>query len=146
MIRAVVDANVWVSAFLKPDGAPGLVVRAWKRHAFEAHVTTVTVVEAARVLSRPKLVAKYRVRWSEVTRFVGDLVAGTLVHQVSDAPRRCRDDTDDALLELAVRLAPTALVSGDRDLLDDEALVHAMEAVAVEIVSPAAFSKRIRPE
>ncbi|HEX2569399.1 MAG TPA: putative toxin-antitoxin system toxin component, PIN family [Polyangia bacterium] len=143
MIRTVIDANVWISAFLKPDSAPGVVVRAWQRHAVEVHVATVTVSEVARALARPRLAAKYQVRWSEVTRFVGDLVAGTTVHQVVDPPRRCRDQTDDALLELAIRLAPSTLVTGDRDLLDDPALLESMRVSAVEVVTPAVFSKRV---
>ena len=141
MIRAVVDANVWVSAFLKPESTPGRLIGAWRRHEFEAHVASMTVVEVVRALSRPRLVEKYHVRWTEVLRFIGDLVAGGTVHDVSKAAPRCRDRTDDVLLELAIRLAPCRLVTGDADLLTDAALVASVQAQGVEIVTPAAFER-----
>jgi len=139
VIRAVVDANVWVSAFLKPESVPGQVVTAWAGHEFDAHVAAVTIVEVARALTRPKLAAKYRVSWPEVIRFVGDLVAGATVHHVADPPRRCRDRTDDVLLELGVRLAPCHLVTGDADLVKDDKLAPTMAASGLTIMMPAGF-------
>ena len=144
MIRAVIDTNVWVSAFLRPDGIPGKILHAWRRREFEAHVSTYTIVELARVLGRPRIVHKYQVRWTEVLRFVGDVVAGAVVHHVGNAPRRCRDADDDVQLELATRLAPTShLVSGDADLAADAALVASMESVGVVVLSPAAFLRKL---
>ncbi|MFH0899262.1 MAG: putative toxin-antitoxin system toxin component, PIN family [Pseudomonadota bacterium] len=143
MILAVLDSNIWVSAVHKPDGVSGRVLRAWQQRDFEAHIPAVAVVEVARVLARPKLIQKYQIRWTHVLRFVGDLVAGSTVHAVPAPPRRCRDQTDDAFLELAVRLAPSCLVSGDGDVANDPVLAKSVAGLGVELLSPAGFLLRL---
>ena len=55
MIRAVLDANVIVSAILNPNGTPAAILRAWRDEAFQLLVSDAILVELERVLLYPKL-------------------------------------------------------------------------------------------
>ena len=88
MIRAVVDANVWVSAFLKPESTPGRVLDAWRRHEFEAHLASVTVVEVAREVTaeeprEPKAAGLEQAQQAELRKSVEDLSVDKVVQKLS---------------------------------------------------------------
>lgn len=56
--RAVIDTNVLVSAFIRPDGPPGQVVQALRSGALIPVVNDDLLAEYEEVLSRPKLCLK----------------------------------------------------------------------------------------
>jgi putative PIN family toxin of toxin-antitoxin system len=134
VLRVVLDANVYVSAIIRPEGPPGRVVERFLRDsAFEIVLSPAIVEETLRALTYAK-VRKY-VRgtvdpqlWFEDIVLLAELVAGD--YEMSAASV---DSDDDKYLAAALEGRATLVVTGDPDLL-------ALEAhQGVRIVNPRAF-------
>lgn len=136
MIRAVVDPGVLVSAFIGRQGSvPDRIVRAWRAGRIELVVSRVLLDELADVLARPKFASA--AREGRAIDFVGALrVGASLVNDPPGVEPITRDPKDDYLVRLARSATATALVSGDRDLL--EAVIG-----DVEVLTPRAFIDRV---
>jgi len=136
VIRAVVDPGVLVSAFIGRQGSvPDRIVRAWRTGRIEMVVSPALLDELSDVLARPKFARA--TREGRAIDFVGALRAGASM--LSDAPGTgaiTRDPKDDYLVRLARSSAATALVSGDRDLLE-------ADIADVEVLTPRAFIDRV---
>ena len=63
MIRAVLDANVLVSAILNAQGTPGRVLDAWREDRFQLLISPAILEEIARVLHYPKIATRHQ--WSK---------------------------------------------------------------------------------
>jgi putative PIN family toxin of toxin-antitoxin system len=133
-VRAVLDANVVISAVLSPDGAPARLLREWVQGAFELVVSELLLEELERALAYPKL--RKRVPPEDAEALVEWLRrSATLVPDLSDPPPvRSQDPGDDYLISLAAA-TDAVLVSGDRHLLG--------LADVAPVRSPAAFTARI---
>lgn len=57
MRRAVLDANVYVSALLAPAGGPAQILERWADGEFDVIVSPLLLAELERVLRRPKFKA-----------------------------------------------------------------------------------------
>ena len=118
MIRVVVDPGIFVSAFIGPQGSvPDRIVRAWRTGRFELVLSPALLGELSEVLARPRFARA--TRGGRAVDFVNALGAGSSM--ASDPPGSeaiTRDPKDDYLVRLARSSAATALVSGDRDLLE----------------------------
>ena len=134
MIRAVLDANVYVSAAVRPEGPPGQIIGRFLRGgAFESVISQAIVEEVLRALSYPK-VRKY-IRpgldpelWFEDIVVLSQLVAGDrAVHGAS------KDPDDDKYIAAAIEGRAEFVVAGDSDLLDLK------DYESIRIVSPRAF-------
>jgi putative PIN family toxin of toxin-antitoxin system len=115
-VRAVVDANVLVSALISRVGAPARLVELWVEGDVELVVCRTLLDEVQRTLNRPKISG--RVASEDATRFVRLLEElGEVVADPEGPPPVHSDDPgDDYLLALAAReRAP--LVSGDAHVL-----------------------------
>jgi putative PIN family toxin of toxin-antitoxin system len=136
VIRAVVDPGVLVSAFIGRQGSvPDRIVRAWRAGRIELVVSPALLDELSDVLARPKFAGA--AREGRAMDFVGALRVGAST--VSDQPGTeaiTRDPKDDYLVRLARSSAATALVSGDRDLLE-------ANIGDVEVLTPRAFIDRV---
>jgi putative PIN family toxin of toxin-antitoxin system len=56
VLRAVLDANVYVSAYLRPEGAPGQIIERFLRDAaFELVVSAEIAAEVLHALAYPKV-------------------------------------------------------------------------------------------
>jgi len=134
MIRAVLDANVFVSAILNPHGSPARIVRAWRGGWFELVVSAPILTEIARVLRYPKIQRRHR--WSEqqINTFLEDLSHLAIVAAPEQSLNVVADDpADNRYLECALAAGAEWLVSGDQHLLGLEAYE------TVSILSPAQF-------
>jgi putative PIN family toxin of toxin-antitoxin system len=134
VVRAVFDANVYVSAAIRPEGPPGrLLDRFLREAAFELVLSSAIIDEVLETLADPKVRRYIRASlqattWFETIVVLAHPVAGELeVHGVS------RDSDDDKYLAAALEGGATFVVSGDPDLLDLE------EHDGVRIVSPRQF-------
>jgi hypothetical protein len=133
MIRAVLDANVFISGILNAQGAPGQVLDAWRAEQFLLLISPPILEELERVLYYPKIATRHGWSQAMVQQFLFRLTTiatttpGDLVLSVVDDP------SDNRYLECAVEGNATHLVSGDRDLLG---LGH-FEGIA--IVAPQVF-------
>jgi putative PIN family toxin of toxin-antitoxin system len=116
-VRAVLDANVLVSAAISTAGPPRQIVNAWVDGRFELIASPLLLAERRDVLARPK----FR-RWistATAADFIGGLADDALVRDDPPAfPGVSPDPDDDYLIALARAAQADYLVSGDRHLLD----------------------------
>ena len=114
-MRAVLDANVLISATLSPRGTPARLLLAWQAGAFELVVSPLLLAELRRALAYPKL-AKL-VAPADADAFVAWLGrAAQLAADPPDPPPvRSADSGDDYLIALAAA-ERAVLVSGDGHL------------------------------
>lgn len=132
MLRAVLDANVYVSAILQPAGVPGLIVGNFLRDAsFEAVLSPAIIDEVLRVFGYRKL--RKLLRSVDAQLWFEDLVVLTDV--VTDRPLTgvCEDPDDDKYIAAALEGRASHVVTGDRRFL------AVREHGGVAIVTPRAF-------
>jgi putative PIN family toxin of toxin-antitoxin system len=129
-LRAVLDANVIISALLSRDGRPARVLRAWQHGDFELVLSPLLLAELVRALAYPK-VARL-IDAEEASRIVEWLsrTATVAADPATPSPTRSADPGDDYLLALAAS-ERAALVSGDVLLLELEG--------SAPVFSPASF-------
>lgn len=132
MLRAVLDANVYVSAIIQPAGTPGRLVERFLRHAdFESVLSPAIVDEVLRALGYRKVRRLLRGAdaqlWFEDLVVLADLVADTELSGV------CDDPDDDKYLAAALEGRASHVVTGDRRFL------ALREYGGVAIVTPRAF-------
>ena len=134
MLRAVLDANVFVSAAIRPGGPPGRIIeRFLGDNGFTLVLSEAIVQEVLRALDYPK-VRRYVRRdldaalWFEDLVVLAELVTGPAqVAGVSDDP------DDDKYLAAAVAGRASFVVTGDPHLLTVK------EYEGVRIITPRSF-------
>jgi uncharacterized protein len=112
-MRIVLDTNVFVSAVLKVNSLPFLVVR-WIDQRGGLLKSAVTEQEILHVLARPHIAA---VTIPSFRNDLAKLLARAELITITEQIAACRDPTDDKFLELAVSGHADLIVSGDADLL-----------------------------
>ena len=140
MVRAVLDANVYVSAAVRAEGPPGQIIERFLRGgSFEIVMSQAIVDEVLRALTYPK-VRKY-VRpaldpelWFEDVVVLSQFVSGE--HSFAGA---CKDPDDDKNIGAAIEGRAQFVVAGDTDLLDLK------EYDGIRIVSPRALLDLLVP-
>jgi len=134
VIRAVLDANVYVSATVRPEGPPGQIIdRFLRRGAFEIVMSQAIVEEVLRALRYPK-VRKYIQPGLDAELWFEDIVV--LCHLVTGGRAvdgATKDPDDDKYIAAAVEGRAGFVVAGDSDLLD------VREYEGIRIVSPRVF-------
>ena len=115
-MRAVLDANVLVSALISRVGAPARLVELWLEGEFEVVVCKTLLDEVQRTLNQPKISG--RVASEDALRFIWLLqeVGEVVADPERPPPVHSDDPGDDYLLALAAR-ERTPLVSGDAHVL-----------------------------
>jgi len=133
VLRVVLDANVYVSALIRPQGPPGQIVMRFLENAFEVVLSPAIVEETVRAFAYPK-VRKYihagvdPELWFEDVILLALFVAGDYeVEGISV------DADDDKYLAAAAEGGATLIVTGDPDLLTVK------EFQAIRIVTPRVF-------
>jgi putative PIN family toxin of toxin-antitoxin system len=131
LLRAVLDANVYVSGLLRPEGPPGRIIERFLRAAaFDLIRSPAIVDEILRALAYPKVRRLIRgtaapALWFEDIMVLADLVAGT--RNISGV---CADPDDDQYVAAAIEGRAAFVVTGDRQFLS------VAEYDGVRIVSP----------
>jgi putative PIN family toxin of toxin-antitoxin system len=136
--RAVLDANVYVSAIIQPAGTPGRLIERFLREAsFEVVLSPAIVDEVLRALAYPKVRKLLRGAdaqlWFEDIVVLADVVGDTQLSGI------CGDPDDDKYLAAAVEGRASHVVTGDRRFL------AVGEHGGVEIVTPRAFLDLLGP-
>jgi len=132
-MRIVVDTNVFVSAVLKANSLPFLVVR-WIDDHGGLLKSVATEQEVLRVLQRPHIAA---ITIPSFREGVAKILTGAELVTIAERIVACRDPKDDKFLELAVNGHADLIVSGDADLL-------ALDPFwGIPVVTPAAFVREI---
>ena len=134
-MRAVLDANVLVSARIRPEGPPGRIVEAFVRERrFDLVVSPATLDELRRVLGYPRLRKSLGLSKPEMDAWVGALGAlATIVEGPVLRPVVAADPGDDIYIAAAIDGLAEFIVSGDRHLLD------LREHEGIRIVKPREF-------
>lgn len=134
MLRVVLDANVYVSALLRPEGPPGRIIGRFLREADFAIVLTPAIVEEVlRAFAYPRVRKLLRTGaqpdlWLEDIAVLADLVMASV--EISGV---CADPDDDKYIAAAMDGRASMVVTGDRRFL------MLIEHNDVRIVSPRAF-------
>jgi uncharacterized protein len=133
VLRAVLDANVFVSAYVRPEGPPGQIVeRLLRDAAFEVVLSAAIVDEVLEALAYPRVLKAARTKlepdlWFEDIVVLAEFVTDREIGTVST------DAADDKYLAAAIEGRASFVVSGDPDFLDIQ------EHAGVRIVKPRAF-------
>jgi len=134
VLRVVLDANVYVSALVRPEGPPGRIVERFLREeSFEIVLSLAIIEETLRAFTYPKE-RKYihagvdPEPWFEDLILLAQFVAGDYELQGVSA-----DPDDDKYFAAAVEGSATLIVTGDPDLL------AIMEYQGVRVVTPRTF-------
>ena len=138
MVRALLDANVIISAAIRPSGPPGRIVSALlSREAFRLILSPAIVDEVEKALGLPR-VRRYLHDPAEALLWVADLAAvADLVPDTGRVTGVCRDPADDVVLGAAIEGRAAVIVTGDADLLT------LAEYEAVAIMAPRTFLELI---
>ena len=134
MLRAVLDANVYVSAYVRPEGPPGQIVGRFLRdEAFEVVLSQEIVDEVLQALAYPRVRKAARTTVNPELWFEDIVVLAQFVTGTYEVAPLSGDPDDDKYVAAAVEGRATFVVSGDADLLTIKA--HD----GVRLVSPRAF-------
>lgn len=134
MLRAILDANVFVSAYVRPEGPPGQIIERFLRSAaFELVLSPEIIGEVLRALAYPKVRKAARTKIEAELWFEDIVVLAQLVRGEQEIPPLSEDPDDDKYIAAAIEGRATFVVSGDPDLLKIE------EHESIRIVSPRAF-------
>ena len=138
MIRVVLDANLFVSALLKPKSNPAVILELIEKREIELIISSDIHLEIRRVLLYPRLKKLHNHTAKQIDRLLKEFTRfahftkGMIKIEAIKA-----DPTGNKYLECAVEGKAEFIVSGDRHLRD----VKVFEGI--RIVSPAEFIKLI---
>lgn len=134
MIRVVLDANIYVTALLKPDSNPARIIDLVRKGVLTLLISKPIVEELQRVLSYPKVQQIHGRGAKGIRQFLRRLqeiaVTTPATLFIQAVPN---DTTDDKYLACAVEGRADYIVSGDRHLQE----LTSFEGIPV--VDPARF-------
>jgi uncharacterized protein len=134
VLRAVLDANVYVSAYIRPEGPPGQIVERFLRNAaFEIILSAEIVEEVLQALAYPKIRKAVRGKVDSDLWFEDILVLAQLITGGLKTAGVSEDPDDDKYIAAAIEGRAAFVVTGDPDLLDIR------EHEGVRILNPRAF-------
>lgn len=139
LLRALIDTNVWISAFLNVSGAPAQVLAAFLAERFVPVVSDALLEEIRDVLDRPRIRRHWQLRAADVANAVA-LLEDRAIHAFPTGDLHlCRDPDDDILLETALLGGARYFVSRDDDVKRDQELIARLEERGVTVLSVAHF-------
>lgn len=141
-VKVVIDTNVWISSLIAPGGTPSILIDAWRNDRFITVLSEEQSNELFKVLARPVFSSKYNIQPKEVFELVRLMSVRSEHVTLKNNIRLCRDPDDDRLIEAAVRGRAEYLITGDRDLLDDEAVRSFLSGKHVDAVTVSQFLRK----
>ena len=140
MIRVVLDANIFVSALIRPEGPPGrLLLELVEREAFELIVSPGIVEEIRRALREDAVRRYVPLTPREAEAWLSSaLVRAVLVEGKSAVEVVAADPQDDEYFAASVEGAADFLVTGDKHILDVKRYGRTV------VVTPRAFLEMLR--
>lgn len=134
-VAVVIDTNVWVSAFLNPDGFPARLILAGKTGNFSIVSSLPLLDELQEVLLRSRIMKVRRATTADVENFMAGVAAVVQLVPVSGDLSLCRDPDDDIILKTALRGGATFVVSRDEDVTRDLDLINVLRARGIETIT-----------
>lgn len=118
MLRVVLDANVFVSAYIRPEGPPGQIIERFVRDgAFDVVLTEPIVQEVLQSLAYSKVQKAARSKIDPALWFEDIVVLSQLVAGDVEVASVCGDPDDDKYVAAAIEGRAAFVVTGDPDLL-----------------------------
>lgn len=134
MIRAVVDANVFVSAIIKPDSIPGTIIDLIGHGLVRLVISQKIIAEIRQVLLYPKIKKLHRLTPKLIDQALAKISEAAMVTPGVIQINGVKDDPkDNKYLECAVEGQVDFIISGDHHLTDLK------EFEGIKIVEPAIF-------
>lgn len=116
-MKVVLDANVFVSATIEPQGKPAQVLDAWRAGYFDLLVREDIIEEIGGVLVRPRIQKRHQWTEEEIVRFLSGLREFAILTPSELEVKVIADDPDDNMyLACAVEGEASYIVSGDHHL------------------------------
>ncbi len=140
-VVAVVDTNVWVSAFLNPGGFPDRLLQLARSNRFSLVTSSALLEELQEVLCRPRIMRIRRTTQTEAVRFTRLVASVSEIVVITGALQLCRDPDDDVLLGTAINGRATHVVSRDEDVTRDPELARQLKAYKIEAITVRRFLK-----
>lgn len=139
MIKAVVDANVLISAVIAPLGPSRRIFDAWREGRFTLVNSPGIIEEVSRKLAHPRISLRYGVSDEDRAAVLRLLQAeAEITPGSSEISPGTRDPGDDKVVAAAIETQADYVVTGDKDLLALE------QHSGVRIVRPAMFVSLLR--
>ncbi len=136
MIRIVVDANVFVSAIIKPDSVPGKIIDLIGQGLVRLVISKDIIREIRQVLLYPKIKKLHRLTPKQIDRALAEISDAATVTPGEIRINSVKDDPqDNKYLECAVEGQVDFIISGDHHL------TGLREFEGIRIVEPATFLK-----
>jgi len=143
-MRILLDTNIWVSAFLSPDGHCGRLVRRLLADGDVEIFTSLPLIEEiVDVLGRPRLTRRYGFAPEEVKDYLSWIWSATLLVVPVAESYGCRDTDDDVVCGTAVAAGAQYLATRDDDLKRDPTLMQALRTLGVEILTVSDLEGRL---
>lgn len=139
MLRAVIDVNLLVRSALSPTGASAEILNALKRHTFTSPTCRPHLDELNRVLAYPRIIRRYHVTPRRRHRLLAQFYLRSIYFELTGTLRLCRDPNDDYLIELAILGQATHLVTEDKDLREDGALIRLLASRGAHVCGAGEF-------
>jgi len=118
MIRAVIDANQFASALIKPGSNPAKVLDCLKDNKFQLVISESIVEEIKRILLYPKLKKIHGLEAEEIETFLDDLAAfAFFTPEELELTAIPEDPSDDKYIICAIEGNAEYIISGDNHLI-----------------------------
>ncbi len=134
-VVVVIDTNVWVSAFLNPEGFPARLIQAGKAGTFSIASSLPLLDELQEVLLRPRIMKIRHSTELEVETYMAGIAAVVQLVPISGDLRLCRDPEDDMILETAIQGRAIYVVSRDEDMTRDLDLIDHLRTRDIEVIT-----------
>jgi putative PIN family toxin of toxin-antitoxin system len=134
-VVVIIDTNVWISAFLNPEGFPARLIQAGKTGSFSIVSSLPLLDEVQEVLLRPRIMKLRHSTEIDVEAFMVGIVAVVQLVPVSGELRLCRDPDDDVILETAIQGHASYVVSRDEDMTRDLDLIDHLREQGIETIT-----------
>jgi hypothetical protein len=136
MIRAVLDTNVIISAYLNAEGKPAQIFSLARENRIEICFSPQIISEIAETLLKPKLVKIHRRNRKDVFAFTKALAGAAFITPgVMKVDAVKADPDDNIILACAMESYADYIISGDHHLTD----LASFEGISV--VNPDTFLK-----
>ena len=134
MLRAVLDANLYISALIQPNGPPGRILERFLRDAaFEIVLSPAIAEEVLRALAYPKVRKLIRSTIEPELWFEDIVMLADLVFDIEKLPALCEDPDYDKYLAAALEGRAAFIITGDQGLL------ALKEHEGIRVVTPRMF-------
>jgi uncharacterized protein len=139
LIRAFIDTNIWISAFITLGGPPAQILAAFLAERFSPVISQPFINELEDVLQRDRIRRLIKYSETELADILETLKITGVPAQPTGTLHLCRDPKDDVLLETAMLAKAHYVVSRDDDMKRDLDLIGYLHEAGVEVVSVAQF-------